>query len=68
MRPELAGAMFKCTILSFPVSSCFDRNFICCVWCFPAALLEMEAGKGELGKMHLQLFMQKKQFKQIVKP
>lgn len=59
VRAELAGAMSKCTILSFQVSSCFDRNLICCVWCFPTALLEMEAGKGELGKMCLQFFMQK---------
>lgn len=59
VRAELAGAMFRCTILSFPVSSCFDRNLICSVWCFPTALLEMEAGKGELGKMCLQILCRK---------
>lgn len=65
VRAELAGTMFKCTILSFSISSCFDRNFICCVWCFSTVLLEMEAGKGEDAPA---AFYAKKQLKQVIKP
>lgn len=67
VRAELAGAMFKCTFLSFPVPSCFDRNFICCVWCFPASPSRDGGRKGGSGEDAPAVFYAKKQLKQVVK-